>query len=207
MSETSATSGNGDVERSDVGSTARQDPLVERLRPDPAAPPARVFTFAGLAGRSDRPGYRRLYLTRSLDRWIEVPADDILAEEQLPADTSPMPGLESTRWHVRRDATIQHVTSIAPRPVDEFDLDVRLGYGSLVPAIGIDTEGGEACTGPAGCGALPTELGLTCGGTCGPTCGITDCRGVTCNTCRTQCDQAACPTNNRRCPTNNRLCA
>ena len=58
-----------------VEPTERQDPLVERLRPDPTRPAVRVLTFDGLAGRSDRPGYRRLYLSSSVDRYIEVRAE------------------------------------------------------------------------------------------------------------------------------------
>ena len=40
-----------------------QDPLVERLRPEPSAKPAAAVILEGLAGRSARDGYARLCLS------------------------------------------------------------------------------------------------------------------------------------------------
>ncbi len=43
-----------------------QDPFVEQMRPEPSAPPSEVVVLEGLAGRSDREGWARLYFRRAL---------------------------------------------------------------------------------------------------------------------------------------------
>jgi hypothetical protein len=166
---------NDDQHPTDQSGQERQDPLVERLRPDPGRPAIRVLRFDGFAGRSDRPGYRRLYLSLSLDRYLEVRAEDVVAEEQIAAADPPMQGLDSTRWHVRRDASVEYVRSVTPRPLDEFDLDVRLGS--------------QAQTLPDGGG---TQITICRGHTCVDiyTCDDSD----TCNTCQTRCHQQTCQT-------------
>jgi hypothetical protein len=93
---------------------------------------------------------------------------------------------------IKRDATIEFVRARTPRPVDEFDLDIRLateiGGLSARQALGTFSCFGT-CVG-GGCG--PTEGGPTCKPICltehpgcetehGATC-------VTCETCRTRCD-------------------
>jgi hypothetical protein len=199
------------------GADQRQDPLVERLRPDPASPPVRTLTFSGFAGRSDRRGYRRLYLSRTLDHYIEVRAEDVVEEERIAATDPPLVGHESTRFYVRRDATIDQVRSRAAEAVDEFDLDFRPGDATAAAfRLPNDTWGG-GCTWGTDCGGGETNFGLSCPGSCGDTCQITICRGatcidvcetrrntwcdqatcVTCRTCRTECNQATCQTCNQ----------
>ena len=192
-----------------------QNPYVERLKPDPSQPARRVIDLTGLAGNSDRPGYQRLYLTTRLDYYAEFLTSDMVHTEAVPADRSPFPGHEATRVSVSRDATIHYVWARSPRPVDEFDLDVRLGPPAAVaaaPQIIRSPIGGTACT----CdGTCETCLGQatcrTCAGdatcphtqcnTCPPTCQTcagqaTSAAGATCaghGTCvNTQCLQAAC---------------
>jgi hypothetical protein len=57
----------GPPDESGAAPRPRQDPHVERLRPDPSQPPQRVIVLQGLLGHSDRPGYQRLYFTPELD--------------------------------------------------------------------------------------------------------------------------------------------
>ena len=184
-----------DDERSeeDLGSRP-QDPFVERLRPDPSEPPTRVMVLDGLLGDSDRPGFRRLYFTSELDHYAEFRADQVLSVETLPADRPPFPGQESTRVTLPRDATVDYTRTRTARPVDEFDLDVRLGpAGGMIPGPG--TWEAE-CPGPTW-GECPTFV--TCV-SCPDTCQITICRGRTCidvNTCdfelcRTRSPMATC---------------
>jgi hypothetical protein len=104
-----------------------QHPLVERLKPDPSQPAKRVVVLTGLPGRSDRNGFQRLYLTTKLNYYAEFLASDIVNAEAIPADQSPFPGHEATRVSVPRNATIHYIRERSPQPVDEFDLDVRLG--------------------------------------------------------------------------------
>ena len=103
-----------------------QDPFVERRRPDPSQPPEPVRMLEGLLGDSDREGYKRLYFTRELDHYAEFRAEDVIFSEPIPSDQPPFLGLDATRVGIRRDATIEYTRVRAPRPVDEFDLDVRL---------------------------------------------------------------------------------
>src|SRR6516225_5877451 len=104
-----------------------QHPLVHQLKPDPSQPAKRVINLTGLPGNSDRPGYQRLYLTTRLDHYAEFLTSDMVSSEGVPADQSPFPGHEATRVSVARDATIHYIRERSPQPVDEFDLDVRLG--------------------------------------------------------------------------------
>ena len=104
-----------------------QDPFVERRRPDPSQPPEPVRILEGLLGDSDREGYKRLYFTRELDNYAEFRTEDVVFREPIPSEQPPMVGLDTTRVGIRRDAPIEYTRVRAPRPVDEFDLDVRLG--------------------------------------------------------------------------------
>jgi hypothetical protein len=61
-----------------------QDPIVRALVPDPAAGPPNVAVLHGYFGDSTTPGHRRLYLTRTLDSYVDIPADQILHTSQLP---------------------------------------------------------------------------------------------------------------------------
>jgi hypothetical protein len=137
-----------------------QDPYVERLRPDPSQPPEAVRVLEGLLGDSDREGYKRLYFNRELDHYAEFRAEDVVFSEQIPPDQHPFLGQQATRVGIRRDATIEYTRLRTPRPVDEFDLDIRLA------APGRTTIDGVALTG------WPTQCWHTC---------------QTCFTCNTPC--------------------
>jgi hypothetical protein len=174
-----------------------QDPLVERLRPDPSEPPTPVMVLEGLLGDSDRPGFRRLYFTRELDHYAEFRADQALSIEAIPEDRPPWPGQEATRVTLPRDATVDYTRTRVARPLDEFDLDVRLGpaRGFARGAVTWEAE----CPG-ATWGECPTSL--TCV-SCPDTCQITICRGRTCidsPTCDIECPTRA-PTCRRTCQT------
>jgi hypothetical protein len=103
-----------------------QDPFVERRRPDPSQPPEAVRILEGLLGDSDREGYKRLYFNRALDHYAEFRTEDVAFRESIPSEQAPLVGYEATRVGIRRDATIEFTRVRTPRPVDEFDLDVRL---------------------------------------------------------------------------------
>ena len=174
-----------------------QDPYVERLKPDPSQPARRVVELVGLPGNSDRPGYQRLYLTTKLDYYAEFLTSDMVHTEAVPADQSPFPGHEATRVSVSRDATIHDIWARSPQPVDEFDLDVRLG----APAAGPVFQPREpptniAChaqlTPPAPPCIIVTEVGPTCPPTqCARTCDTCQ-TCITCQTCQTCNLQATC---------------
>jgi hypothetical protein len=179
------------------GERLPQHPYVERLKQDPSQPAKRVVELIGLPGNSDRPGYQRLYLTTKLDYYAEFQTSDIEHAVVVPADKSPFAGHEATRVGVARDATIHYIWARSPQPVDEFDLDIRLGA-------------------PRAAAAHPgTHIGNVPGGTCDfcrtDDCPQTDgcptntchtqCNQVTCHTCQTQCNQATCQATCQTCQT------
>ena len=164
----------------------RQDPFVERLRRDPSQPPQPVRVLEGLLGNSDRAGYHRLYFTREFDSYAEFRAEDVVYREPVPPDQPPFPGLDASRVGIRRDAPVWYTQVRTPRPVDEFDLDIRLAR--LGPSRGVAAPGETACE--THCDACPT-----CANTCPATC------ANTCQTCQTRCDQPTCPNTCQTCDT------
>lgn len=112
----------------------KQDPRVEQLRPDPSAPPPRSRSLSGLWGDSDRPGFRRLYLSSALDTYAEFRVEDVLATAEIAPDQSPFFGEQSTKVELRHDAPVDFTVSRRVGDVDEFDLDVRFGTGAPRPA-------------------------------------------------------------------------
>src|SRR4051812_10892185 len=108
----------------------RQDPHVERLRPDPTAPPHRVLTLVGLLGDSERPGYKRLYFSAALDYYAEIRTEDILHRGSIDPAHPPFIGLDSTRLTVKRSAQIDYVRSALADAFDDFDIDIQIGLGA-----------------------------------------------------------------------------
>ncbi|MFD8220927.1 hypothetical protein ACFV2U_46525 [Streptomyces sp. NPDC059697] len=183
------------------GDEMRQDPYVERFRPDPATPPQRVITLLGLLGNSDREGYKRLYFSRKLDQYAEFKAEDVVATEPIPADRQPFIGLDATSVSITRDASVEYTWATTGQPGDEFDLDVRLGSPGMASAVHPLTITPPDNTNDPSCGGIcPTQYGWntchTCHGcptnTCNTQCQQGTCQ--TCNTCQTQCQQNTCPT-------------
>jgi hypothetical protein len=188
-----------------------QHPYVERLKPDPAQPAKRVVELVGLPGNSDRPGYQRLYLTTTLNYYAEFLTSDMVYSEAVSADHSPFHNQEATRVSVSRDATIHYIWARSPQPIDEFDLDVRLGAPAggaaaaalpVTPPDGCQTPPVHTCQ-PCGPTAVtcPTHCNQnTCAATCPATCaahatcaGHGTCGPTACvQTCNTQCAQATC---------------
>jgi hypothetical protein len=146
-----------------------QDPLVDQLRPEPSAPPSDVVILEGLAGKSDREGWARLYFNRELTYYAEFRREDIVFTEAIPPDQPPMLGLKATRVGIKKDAVIEYTRATRAQAPDEFDLDVQLGAGQ-----------GRAFQ-PSGVSLLRC-----------PNTGLTNCDQFTCHTCMTRCDQRTC---------------
>jgi hypothetical protein len=158
--------------------------------------PANATTFVGLEGRSQKAGYRVIFPTLDMSRYLEISEEDILAAEELPAGQSPFGALGGTRLSVRAAAqvTTNRTSAGAQEMDDEFDLDIRLGasgwstpddvgawsepYAFAAPKGGGGAEGGPIQTN----GACPPTVSPTC-----KTC-------VTCETCQTRCNQKTCET-------------
>jgi hypothetical protein len=96
------------------GEELSQDPLVERLRPEPSEPPQPVKVLVGFSGESDKEGYWRVYYTRELDSYAEFRQEDVVYSEQIPPDQSPFVGLDATRISVKPDAVIENSRTYRP---------------------------------------------------------------------------------------------
>jgi hypothetical protein len=146
-----------------------QDPYVEKRRPDPSQPPEEVRIQEGLLGDSDREGYKRLYFTRELDHYAEFRTEDVTFTEPIAPDQPPILGQQATRVGIKRNATIEYTRVRTPRPVDEFDLDVRLA-APRGPRPEVEEEQFAPETRGPGCietqggrrGCPPTVLDRTC---------------------------------------------
>lgn len=161
-------------------------PYVRRLRPDPTQPPQPTRVLEGLLGDSDREGYRRLYFSRDLTYYAEFQTEDALYTEPIPSRDQPLVGMDATRVYLKREAQVDYTRTQTFQPVDEFDLDVRLGTASVAAsALGDNTEG------------VWTQCFTGCQGTCracyvGTNTCQTRCNQATCQTCFTHCEQSTC---------------
>ena len=79
--------------------------MVRKLVPDPAGPPS-VAVLRGYLGESMLPDHRRLYLARTLDTYVEIPADRIL-------HTNPLPDGEGTRVWVPKSLELRIVRTVS----------------------------------------------------------------------------------------------
>lgn len=164
------------------------DPLVGRLRPDPTLPPTPTLSLCGFLGDSDRPGFRRLYLTSALDRYAEFRAEDVVDAVPIPEDQAPFHGEQATHLLLNRDASVDYTrTRRAGSPPDEFDIDLRVGrrrFARTAPAPHTNCDHGECVRQHRGRDrADDRETGretICVGETCHVTCAWDTCVGLTC---------------------------
>ncbi|MFD4657791.1 hypothetical protein ACFWP2_19430 [Kitasatospora sp. NPDC058444] len=168
-----------------------QDDFVTRNLASPSERPARALTLSGLLGDSDRAGYRRLYFNKQLDYYAEFASADVLSVETVGGDQPPFVGLDATKVTLRRDATVHFTRVESATPVDDFDLDLRLGQpqgpGAVPQTVGPQTVGPltigpdtlpTRTAGAGGCIAV-TDFGCATDFDC-PTVFNTGCRPQTC---------------------------
>jgi hypothetical protein len=80
------------------------DALPEDIVSNPADVPS-VRALAGYLGKSNRPGYLRLYITPELFEYLEFREEDVVRTCPFPREKAPVGG---TMVWVRRDATLLH---------------------------------------------------------------------------------------------------
>jgi len=167
-----------------------------------------ISTYIGLQGHSHKPGYRVIFPTLDMGRYLEIAEADILGIEDLSPADSPFGALGGTRVSVRETARIMTSRTASPSDAidDEFDLDIRLGASgwsapSPTPGEAMYAPGNEGAERQAKPivtnGACPTETCRTDCATCdGKTCvTCATCAGdKTCETCQTHCGQHTCAT-------------
>jgi hypothetical protein len=98
-----------------------QDDYVSRRRPRPSDAAPGGVTISGVLGDSEREGFRRLYLTQDLNRYVEFASADVIEVSDVPADQPPFVGDEATSVTLRPDA---HVDFTRTHTADEFDIQV-----------------------------------------------------------------------------------
>jgi hypothetical protein len=82
----------------------KQDDLIAKLVKDPKAPPDALL-LTGFLGASSEDDHTRLYLTATLDDYVEIPTDAILHTQEIPKDQSPLGG---TLLWIKKDAELIH---------------------------------------------------------------------------------------------------
>lgn len=71
------------------------DDFVSKVVPDPSQPPDAIVV-SGFLGPAAKEGQIRVYADESLSSFVDVPADQVLHAQRLPADVSPLGG--SVLW-------------------------------------------------------------------------------------------------------------
>jgi len=94
----------------------KQDALVEKLVPDPAAPPDTI-RLVGFLGKGTRAGYWRLYLTSQLNEYVECHEDDVVHTQSLATEQNPLAG--TMAW-IKRGAKLLHSRTTSVQAQAEF---------------------------------------------------------------------------------------
>ena len=94
----------------------KEDEIIARLVPDPAAPPD-VTAMAGFLGRSARPASWRLYQTLDLKDYVEIAEDDIVQSQSLKSDLQPLGG--TVVW-IKSGARLRYTQSESRLAETEF---------------------------------------------------------------------------------------
>ena len=102
--------------RSNGTSKLQPDALIERLVPDASQIPD-VRILGGFLGKSTREGYWRLYLTPTLNEYVEFAEDDVVHSHTLESDERQLGG---TMIWVRREANLQHTRSASREAQADF---------------------------------------------------------------------------------------
>ncbi len=115
---------------------------VARVARDPAQPPQATL-LSGYLADSSRDGHARLYLDAELSSYVDIPVDDLLHGQRLPADQSPLG--EAVVW-VRRSAKlvqgsdVQRASSWFEGPITREQYSTAaagtLGLPVSIPACG-----------------------------------------------------------------------
>jgi hypothetical protein len=110
----------------------QEHPLVQALVPDPSQPAPDATVLRGFLGKGTDSGAWRLYLTPTLDEYVEIPESDILHVEDLPDDRG------SLVW-VPKSLDLQHVQTQA-RKVQAEMLSGPLASAGLFAAAAASTQ-------------------------------------------------------------------
>jgi hypothetical protein len=105
-----------DKQRSDKEPMLKPDALIERIAPDASEVPD-VRVLAGFLGKSTRRGHWRLYLTPTLNEYVEFAEDDVVHSHSLETDENRLGG--TVVW-VRREANLVHTKAVSREAQADF---------------------------------------------------------------------------------------
>jgi hypothetical protein len=135
-----------------------QDPLIDALVPDPAAGPPNAVVLQGFLGRGTKDGSWRLYLSSSLDEYVELQQEDILYARKLPEDQGTMVWVpKSVRLEYVRVQSAQVEAEFLAGPISEANLP-----GAATGGIGATPIGGQFPTAPSFCLICPVSVWRPC---------------------------------------------
>jgi hypothetical protein len=119
-------------ESEDIGSRG-QDPRVVTGRPSPGDAARSGLTLTGFLGDSDRKGYRRVYLHRDLETFVEFASEDVVDASRIAADQAPFVGEPATLVTLKQGARFEFTRTLT---TDDFRLErpvVATGSGLRSP--------------------------------------------------------------------------
>jgi len=139
----------------------------------PTADPAEGFVYVGFVGRSQRPGYSRLYLNPEWNDYLEFQPGDVVFVRALDPADYPLGGAFVC---LRRDANVLRTRTTSREAQADFltgdvtrGLLARQAHSALNPALhsipqwllaGGCLTGGDLHTYCSACSAVPTALVL-----------------------------------------------
>lgn len=94
----------------------RQHELIDKLMPDPSQQQS-LTVLSGFLGQSKQAGHWRLYLTPTLDEYVEIPEEDIVHSQSLGPDQSDLGG---TMVWVRSGTPLQYTRTTSRQIQAEF---------------------------------------------------------------------------------------
>jgi hypothetical protein len=123
-------------QRPDTTSKLEPDVLIERLVPDASQIPD-VRVLVGFLGKSTRERHWRLYLTPTLNEYVEFAEDDVMHSHAFESDESRLGG---TMVWVRREANLQHTRTVSREAQADFlqggiaaSVAMRCGLPRILP--------------------------------------------------------------------------
>jgi hypothetical protein len=136
----------------------RQDPLIDALVPDPGAGPTSAVVLQGFLGRGTKEGGWRLYLSASLDEYVELQEADILYTRKLPDDQGTLVWVpKSLRLQYVRVQSEQVEAEFLSGPIAEANL-----AGAAASPIGTGPIAGQPITAASLCVLCPISIWRPC---------------------------------------------
>lgn len=140
---------NPDIPEGQQSSSAKQemqqDELIDKLIPDPSQQQP-LTVLSGFLGRSSQVGHWRIYLSLTLDEYVEIPEEDIIHSQSLGPEQSALGG---TMVWVRTGTPLQYTRTMSRQIQAEFL------QGPITTGFSMGATGFQAAMAPGPRNALP----------------------------------------------------